>query len=269
VNIVEIVTKNKLATLWFIFLVITFSASILVANPTMNPNMTGPFNYAQLQLQFSYVPENGMKVLESWGPGAAERYLSVIWIDVLFALSYGPFFYMLIKKLKGGLFWSIVPLLEMLTNLTETSLEIYWVINHTVDNQMFGLFLTHSIVASIKWLILVPIYLVHTTILLTRTFRGMNSPQMDEAKIERELVALLVEQFSVEERLITAQTSLADDLGADSVSLTETLARIEDRFKVRMPDFRFIADKRVGDVVKHVSAEMAKSPAAASAQQPG
>jgi hypothetical protein len=169
----DIIARNKLPTLWFVFLAVTFLASITIVNPTMNPNLPGFFNYAQLQLQFAYTPENGVKVLESWGPGAVDRYLSVIWIDVLFALSYGPFFYMLIKRLDGGAFWAIVPLLEMATNLIETSLEIYWVINHTPDNMMFGLFLTHSIVASIKWLVLVPIYLVHSAILLKKAMRDL------------------------------------------------------------------------------------------------
>ncbi len=174
-NLSKIIANNKLTSLWFVFLAATTLASILVVNPTMNPHSGNVFNFAQLQLQFSYTPENGMKVLESWGPGATDRYLSVIWIDVLFALSYGPFFYMLIKKLGGGFWWSIVPLLEMGTNLVETSLEIYWVINHTVTNQMYALFLTHSIVASIKWLVLVPIYLVHSVILLSRAIHSLSS----------------------------------------------------------------------------------------------
>lgn len=168
-KLLELASKNRLISLWFVFLSITFLASILYLNPTLDPNKS-VLSYPQLELQFAYTPDNGVKVLERWGENSAAVYLSVIWIDVLFALSYGPFFFMLLRRLSGLLFAALIPLIEMLTNLVETSMEIYWVANHGADNPMLGLFLTHSIIATIKW-ILVPIYLVHTIVVIWKAVK--------------------------------------------------------------------------------------------------
>jgi hypothetical protein len=163
----HLVRQNRL--LWFFFaaLAATFLASIFVLNPTLDPE-SRVFSWPQLQLQFAYTPQRGDAVLARWGDGAAERYLRVIWIDILFALSYGPFFFLLIRRLGGGAAWALVPLLEMGTNLVETSLEIYWVVAHSPANPLFAAFLVHSIVATIKWCVLVPVYLLHSAILLRR-----------------------------------------------------------------------------------------------------
>ena len=42
--------------------------------------------------------------------------------------------------------------------------------------------------------------------------------------------AILSEQFDVEEDSITAETTLADDLGADSLDVVDLLMSIEDEF---------------------------------------
>jgi hypothetical protein len=171
--------KNKIISLWFLFLVITFFMSILVVNPTMNPDNSA-INYAQLQLQFAYSAENGINVLESWGGDAKSRYLSVIWIDVLFALSYGPFFFLLLRRFNVRGPASYIPLLEMLTNLTETSMEIFWMVNHSPSELYNGLYLTHSIIATIKWS-LVPIYLIHSLYVINKALepsaRNINGPE--------------------------------------------------------------------------------------------
>lgn len=160
---IEMIRKYPWCSLWFVFLTITFLASIFILNPILSG--VGPVSWPQLQLQFSYFPETGVDVLESWGAGSKERYLNWIWIDILFAFSYGPFFYMLLKNFGASRIYYIIPLIEMTTNLIETSMEIYWVQHHTTLDLMTGIFLTHSIIATIKWL-LVPIYLVHTTLLI-------------------------------------------------------------------------------------------------------
>jgi hypothetical protein len=170
-RLLQLVRNHKLASLWFVFLAITFLASIFVVNPTLRPESSlGVFRYPQLELQFAYTPERGMAVLESWGAGSTDRYLSVIWIDILFALSYGPFFFMLLRRLGAGLVAMVVPLVEMVTNLIETSLEIYWVTHHTVLEPLFATFLTHSVIATLKWA-LVPVYLVHSLVLIYRALR--------------------------------------------------------------------------------------------------
>jgi hypothetical protein len=167
----SLVRSHKLLVIWGVLVIITTWTQLLFVNNYINPNSGRLFNPAQLQLQFAFTAEAGAEVLRSWGPGGAQRYLQVIWIDVAFALSYGPFFYMLIKRLNGGFWWSIVPLLEMGSNLIETSIEIYWVINHGPGNMMPGLFFFHSVVAAIKWLVLVPTYFIHSGLLVASVLR--------------------------------------------------------------------------------------------------
>ena len=47
---------------------------------------------------------------------------------------------------------------------------------------------------------------------------------------------ILSEQFSVEEKDITPETLLEDDLGADSLDVVDLLMTIEDDFEVEIPD---------------------------------
>jgi hypothetical protein len=168
--------SRALVITWSVFLAVTFFASIFILNPTLNPHRR-ILSWPQLQLQFAYTPQNGMDVLQSWGPGSIDRYFSVIWIDLLFALSYGPAFFLYIRRLGGSMASSLLPLVEMTTNLIETSLEIYWVGHHTSTHLLFGTFLTHSIIATIKWA-LVPVYSIHMGMLI---YNWLRSRAMDVA----------------------------------------------------------------------------------------
>ena len=64
--------------------------------------------------------------------------------------------------------------------------------------------------------------------------------------------AILSEQFDVEEDSITAETTLADDLGADSLDVVDLLMSIEDEFEVEVPDSEVENIKTVGDLVKYI-----------------
>lgn len=172
----SIVDSKAVLIIWSVLLAVTFLASIFILNPTLNPEHR-VFSWPQLQMQFAYTAENGMKVLESWGPGSRERYLSVIWIDLIFALSYGPAFALYIRRLGGSAISSLLPLMEMMTNLVETSLEMYWVANHTAADPMNALFLTHSVIATIKWAS-VPVYSIHMGLLF---YNWLRSRSMDVA----------------------------------------------------------------------------------------
>ena len=51
-----------------------------------------------------------------------------------------------------------------------------------------------------------------------------------------QIKAILAEKFDEEEDSITVDTNLAEDLGADSLDLTDILMAIEDEFEVEIPD---------------------------------
>lgn len=66
--------------------------------------------------------------------------------------------------------------------------------------------------------------------------------------------AILAEQFDVEEDTITMETSVAEDLGADSLDVVDLLMSIEDEFEIEIPDTEIENMKTVGDLVKYIEA---------------
>jgi len=64
--------------------------------------------------------------------------------------------------------------------------------------------------------------------------------------------AILSEQFDVEEDKITADTNIADDLGADSLDVVDLLMSIEDEFEIEIPDEEVENIKTVGEMVKYI-----------------
>ena len=64
--------------------------------------------------------------------------------------------------------------------------------------------------------------------------------------------AILSEQFDVEEDTITADTSISDDLGADSLDVVDLLMSIEDEFEIEIPDEEIDNIKTVGELVKYI-----------------
>lgn len=63
--------------------------------------------------------------------------------------------------------------------------------------------------------------------------------------------AILAEQFDEEDK-ITLDTTLTDDLGADSLDLADVLMAIEDEFEVEIPDEDIENIKTVGDIVAYI-----------------
>ncbi len=64
--------------------------------------------------------------------------------------------------------------------------------------------------------------------------------------------AILAEQFDVEEDSITSETSIINDLGADSLDVVDLLMSIEDEFEVEVPDEEIENIKTVDDLVKYI-----------------
>ena len=65
---------------------------------------------------------------------------------------------------------------------------------------------------------------------------------------------ILCEQFDIEPDKITMETSLIDDLGADSLDVVDLLMSIEDEFNVEVPDEEIENIKTVGALVSYIEA---------------
>lgn len=63
---------------------------------------------------------------------------------------------------------------------------------------------------------------------------------------------MLCEQLDVEEEKVTAESSIVDDLGADSLDVVDMIMSLEEEFDVEIPDEDVENMKTVGDVVKYI-----------------
>ena len=66
----------------------------------------------------------------------------------------------------------------------------------------------------------------------------------------------LVEQFGVKESDITMDTSLIEDLGADSLDLLELIMAMEQEFDIEIPDEDVEGISTVGDAVNYVKEKL-------------
>lgn len=67
--------------------------------------------------------------------------------------------------------------------------------------------------------------------------------------------SILVDQLDVDEDSITLESSIADDLGADSLDVVDMVMSLEEEFDVEIPDEDIESMKTVGDIVKFIEAK--------------
>ena len=70
--------------------------------------------------------------------------------------------------------------------------------------------------------------------------------------IFEKVAAILAEQLDAEEDAITLDTSLVDDLGADSLDIFEIIAAIEEQFDIEIPQEEAEKIVTVGDAVEQI-----------------
>ena len=63
---------------------------------------------------------------------------------------------------------------------------------------------------------------------------------------------IICEVLDVEPEKVTMETSFIDDLGADSLDLSEIIMEVENVFEITIPDTAFEAIKTVGDAVEQI-----------------
>jgi len=67
--------------------------------------------------------------------------------------------------------------------------------------------------------------------------------------------AILVDQLDVDEDAITMESSIIEDLGADSLDVVDMIMSLEEEFDVEIPDEEIENMKTVGDIVKFIEAK--------------
>ncbi len=67
---------------------------------------------------------------------------------------------------------------------------------------------------------------------------------------------LLAKQFRIDANTITEETSILEDIGADSLDIVEMLMTLEEKFKISVPDEDVVKLKTVGEVVKYIESKI-------------
>ena len=73
---------------------------------------------------------------------------------------------------------------------------------------------------------------------------------MDFEKIKE----MLATQLDIEEDKISMESSIVDDLGADSLDVVDLIMSLEEEFDIEIPDEEIENIKQVGDLVKYIEA---------------
>jgi acyl carrier protein len=63
---------------------------------------------------------------------------------------------------------------------------------------------------------------------------------------------IIVDQLDAAEEDVTAEASIIDDLGADSLDVVDLIGSVEDEFDVEIPDEEVEKIKTVGDIVSYI-----------------
>lgn len=64
--------------------------------------------------------------------------------------------------------------------------------------------------------------------------------------------AILVEQLSVDEDIVTPDARTSEDLGADSLDVMELLMTLEDEYGIVIPDEELATFEKVADIVNYI-----------------
>ena len=64
--------------------------------------------------------------------------------------------------------------------------------------------------------------------------------------------SIVADQLDVEEEKVTAEASITEDLGADSLDVVDLVMSIEEEFDIEIPDEAVENIKIVGDIVSYI-----------------
>lgn len=70
--------------------------------------------------------------------------------------------------------------------------------------------------------------------------------------------SLLAEQLNIDANVITLESNVIDDLGADSLEVVEMLMLLEDEFNITVNDDESLKLKTVGDIVDLIDSKTNK-----------
>ncbi len=75
---------------------------------------------------------------------------------------------------------------------------------------------------------------------------------MDSAKMKERIVEIIANQLGIDRTDVTPESSVVDDLGADSLDVVELIMALEEEFNLEIPDEEAERIKSVQDIFGHL-----------------
>lgn len=75
--------------------------------------------------------------------------------------------------------------------------------------------------------------------------------------VEQQVIDIIVDQLGIEAKEVTADKRFVEDLGADSLDVTELVMNLEEKFGKEISEDEAMKLKTVGDVIAFVKARQA------------
>jgi len=154
---ISILSKKPILIGSLIVVLAMFTIVMFIVNPLID----GKNGFEVIALQLSFQKEVGILLVNGWGESGISNFNAWIFTDYLYAFSYSVFLgsllsVLIVKKGKENSFsytWT-VPLVFVagLCDCIENTIELYF-INNLLEFSSFTFYM-HSLIASIKWLIL-------------------------------------------------------------------------------------------------------------------
>ncbi|MCL2089092.1 MAG: acyl carrier protein [Oscillospiraceae bacterium] len=63
---------------------------------------------------------------------------------------------------------------------------------------------------------------------------------------------ILIDQLDAKDEAISLESTIIDDLGADSLDVVDLIMSIEEEFEIEVPEDQIEGLKTVGDIVKYI-----------------
>ncbi len=150
--------ENKKVLIGFgIFTMVMYIIVMFIINPLIDSKI----GLEVIKLQLSFTTENGKEIINSWNEIGQQNFLKYIYTDYIYAFAYSIFLSSLYlnKLLKNNIklagkhiFVLILPFIAGLFDMIENTIEIFFIKNPRDFSEL--LFAFHSVLSSIKWLIL-------------------------------------------------------------------------------------------------------------------
>jgi acyl carrier protein len=84
----------------------------------------------------------------------------------------------------------------------------------------------------------------------------METIRAEGSSVEARVAAIVGDQLGVDVDKLTPESSLLDDLGADSLDVVELIMALEEEFGLKVPDDDVENIRSVGDVVQYLVARV-------------